>query len=309
MDDAHHRYADRLIDDLDRLDWPEPIKLNASATGSAAATAHGSTSTPLPARSPCFTTRPDTLFGAHVHGPGPRAPFVEALTTADNAEAVDAYRTAAAAKKDIDRQDEGREKTACSPARTPRTRTTVSRSRLDRRLRPDGLRHRRHHGGAVRRPARLRVRPPFGLPIPAIQQPPASWFADRGIDPSLDTATWPEASSATRRTSNSVNDTLSLDGLENVAEGKQRTAEWLSEHGHGEATVNFKLRDWLFSRQRYWGEPFPVLYDEDDMPFSVPDHLLPVLLPELEDFKPDGPRPRRRRPPTPSRRWHACRSG
>jgi leucyl-tRNA synthetase len=87
---------------------------------------------------------------------------------------------------------------------------------------------------------------------------------------------------------NSSNDSLSLDGLTSVAEAVALVNAWLAEHGHGEGTVNFRLRDWLFSRQRYWGEPFPIVYDEQDRPVALTAEHLPVVLPELEDFKPDA---------------------
>jgi leucyl-tRNA synthetase len=84
---------------------------------------------------------------------------------------------------------------------------------------------------------------------------------------------------------NSSNDEISLDGLDK-AEAIATITEWLVAKGHGEATTTYKLRDWLFSRQRYWGEPFPILYDENDLPVAVPDSMLPVLLPEVDDYSP-----------------------
>ena len=84
---------------------------------------------------------------------------------------------------------------------------------------------------------------------------------------------------------NSANDEISLNGLDK-AEAIATITEWLVEHGHGEATTTYKLRDWLFSRQRYWGEPFPIVYDENDLPVAVPQSMLPVLLPEVDDYSP-----------------------
>ncbi|MGB1728064.1 MAG: class I tRNA ligase family protein, partial [Ilumatobacteraceae bacterium] len=126
----------------------------------------------------------------------------------------------------------------------------------------------------------------FGLPIPAIQQPPAAWFEERDIAPSLDTSTWPEAFVGDAPYVNSSNGALDLDGTSSVADGVATVNAWLSENGHGEATVTYKLRDWLFSRQRYWGEPFPVVYDADGNPHTLPDEMLPVLLPETDSFSP-----------------------
>ena len=87
---------------------------------------------------------------------------------------------------------------------------------------------------------------------------------------------------------NSSRDDLSLDGLASVEEGKSVVNTWLEAKGVGHSTINYKLRDWLFSRQRYWGEPFLVVYDDDGQPIALPDSMLPVLLPELEDFKPQA---------------------
>ncbi|MFZ4718288.1 MAG: class I tRNA ligase family protein, partial [Ilumatobacteraceae bacterium] len=118
----------------------------------------------------------------------------------------------------------------------------------------------------------------FGLPIVAIQDPTDG----RGTD----TAGWADAFVGDAPYVNSANDSLDLNGVSSVAEAKARTNQWLVQHGHGEATVTYKLRDWLFSRQRYWGEPFPIVYDEDGNPHSLPDTTLPVLLPDTDQFSP-----------------------
>ena len=110
----------------------------------------------------------------------------------------------------------------------------------------------------------------FGLDIVAVQQPPAAWFEQHGIVPSLDTSTWPEAYVGEGTFVNSSNDTLSLDGDRSVAEAIAMTNDWLAEHGHGDGTINYRLRDWLFARQRYWGEPFPIVWDDQDLPERYP---------------------------------------
>jgi leucyl-tRNA synthetase len=111
----------------------------------------------------------------------------------------------------------------------------------------------------------------FGLPVVRTVQPP------EGFDGGAYTGAGPMI--------NSANDEISLNGLDK-ATAIATITDWLVEHGHGEATTTYKLRDWLFSRQRYWGEPFPILYDENDLPVAVPDSMLPVLLPEVDDYSP-----------------------
>ena len=205
----------------------------------------------------------------------------------DQADAVAEYRRAAASKKDVDRQDESREKTGVatgSTATNPVTGEEIPVWIADYVLMGYGT-------GAImavpcgdQRDFEFARR--FGLPIPAIQQPPAAWFEERDIAPSLDTSTWPEAFVGDAPYVNSSNGALDLDGTSSVADGVATVNAWLSENGHGEATVTYKLRDWLFSRQRYWGEPFPVVYDADGNPHTLPDEMLPVLLPETDSFSP-----------------------
>jgi leucyl-tRNA synthetase len=111
----------------------------------------------------------------------------------------------------------------------------------------------------------------FGLPVVRTVQPPADFDggAWTGSGPMI----------------NSSNERLSLDGLDKAA-AIATVTDWLVDQGHGEATTTYKLRDWLFSRQRYWGEPFPIVYDADDLPIAVPAEMLPVLLPEVDDYSP-----------------------
>ena len=116
----------------------------------------------------------------------------------------------------------------------------------------------------------------FGLDIPPIQRPPDEWFADRGIAPTLDTDAWPEAFVGDAPYVNSANDDVDLNGTTSVAAGTAAVNAWLEGTGVGEATITYKLRDWLFSRQRYWGEPFPIVYDVDGIPHALPDADLPL---------------------------------
>src|SRR6185437_9732605 len=111
----------------------------------------------------------------------------------------------------------------------------------------------------------------FGLPIIRTVQP------SEGFDGKAFTGHGPAI--------NSSIDGLNLDGM-GVADAKAKTIEWLEQNGHGRGATTFRLRDWLFSRQRYWGEPFPIVYDETGLPIALPDSMLPVELPETDDFSP-----------------------
>ncbi|MEL6890540.1 MAG: leucine--tRNA ligase [Actinomycetota bacterium] len=279
-------YCDRLIDDLDRLDWTDAIKTmqrNWIGRSHGARVHFASAAGDITV----FTTRPDTLFGASFMVLAPEHPFVAELTTAEQSDAVAAYRSAAEAKKDVDRQDETREKTGVftgSFATNPINGEQIPIWIADYVLMGYGT------GAIMAVPCGderdFEFATKFGLPIPAIQQPPDNWFAARGIEPSLDTSTWPTAFVGDAPYVNSANDTLDLNGVDNKAGGIAATNTWLESQGAGEATINYKLRDWLFSRQRYWGEPFPIVWDEAGNPHTVPDDMLPVELPETDQFSP-----------------------
>jgi leucyl-tRNA synthetase len=279
-------YADRLVDDLDLLDWTDAIKAmqrNWIGRSEGARVDFGSPAGPITV----FTTRPDTLFGATFMVLAPEHPLVDALTTPDRADAVADYRRLAASKKDVDRQDAARAKTGVftgSTAVNPVNGRPIPVWIADYVLMGYGT------GAIMAVPCGdqrdFEFARQFGLAIPAIQQPPQTWFDERAVDPSLDTATWPEAFVGDAPYVNSSNGELVLDGVTSVAEGKRRTNDWLVAHGHGEATITYKLRDWLFSRQRYWGEPFPIVYGDDGMPHALPESMLPVELPETDQFSP-----------------------
>ena len=279
-------YADRLIDDLDLLDWTDAIKSmqrNWIGRSEGARVRFASAAGDIEV----FTTRPDTLFGATFMVLAPEHPLVALLTLPTQASVVAEYQHAAAAKKEIDRQDATRDKTGVftgSSATNPVNGEQIPIWIADYVLMGYGT------GAIMAVPCGdhrdFEFARQFDLAIPAIQQPPAAWFAEHGIEPSLDTASWPEAFVGDAPYVQSANtDGLDLNGLKSVAEGKQLTNDWLVEHDRGHGTVNFKLRDWLFSRQRYWGEPFPIVYDEFG-PLALPDSSLPVLLPETESFSP-----------------------
>jgi leucyl-tRNA synthetase len=282
-------YADRLIDDLDVLDWPESIKtMQRNWIGrSHGAMVHFPVVGTDGIEITVFTTRPDTLFGTSFMVLAPEHPLVDSLTTSEHAEAVADYRRAAAAKKDIDRQDAGRAKTGVltgSHATNPANGEPIPVWVADYVLMGYGT------GAIMAVPCGddrdFEFARAMDLPIPPIQQPPASWFAEQGIEPTLDTSMWATAFIGNSPYVQSANDSLDINGIDVVADAIAATNAWLEANDAGEATTNYKLRDWLFSRQRYWGEPFPIVYDERDRPHVVPDHLLPVELPETDSFEP-----------------------
>jgi leucyl-tRNA synthetase len=279
-------YADRLLADLDRLDWSDSLKLMqrnwiGRSTG---AKIRFEASTQVVE---VFTTRPDTLFGATYVVLAPEHPLVGELTAdawpdgtdprwtggaATPAEAVRGYQRQASRRSELDRQDAGREKTgvwlgvtAVNPVNGRELPVFIA----DYVLTGYGT------GAIMAVPGEdtrdFEFAEAFGLPVVRTVQPPADFEggAYTGTGPMI----------------NSANDEISLDGLEK-AEAIARITEWLVARGAGEATTTYKLRDWLFSRQRYWGEPFPIVYDEDDSPVAVPTSMLPVLLPEVDDYSP-----------------------
>src|SRR5215203_2318930 len=279
-------YADRLLDDLDRLDWPDSLKLMqrnwiGRSTGARIGFSCGDQSIEV------FTTRPDTLFGATYMVLAPEHPLVAELTAAQwpdgtdprwtggaatPGEAVAAYQKQASRRSELDRQDAGREKTgvwlgvtAVNPVNGRELPVFIA----DYVLTGYGT------GAIMAVPGEdtrdFEFAETFGLPVIRTVQPPADFEggAYTGTGPMI----------------NSANDEVSLNGLDK-ATAIATITEWLVAHGHGEATTTYKLRDWLFSRQRYWGEPFPILHDENDLPVAVPDSMLPVLLPEVDDYSP-----------------------
>ena len=281
-------YSDRLLDDLNRLDWPEPIKLmqrNWIGRSEGARVRFTSAAGEIEV----FTTRPDTLFGATFLVLSPEHPLVDALTAAEQHSAVNTYRVAAAAKEREQYEDETREKTGVFTgafARNPVTGGDIPIWIADYVLMGYGT------GAIMAVPSGderdFAFARTYQLPIVATQQPTSEWFAAAGIDPTLNCGEWPNAYVGDGAYVNSSNDSISLAQFNTVADAKSAMNTWLTQQGCGEAAITYKLRDWLFARQRYWGEPFPIVFDADGNPHAVPDQQLPVLLPELADFKPQG---------------------
>jgi leucyl-tRNA synthetase len=280
-------YAERLIDDLDRLDWTDSLKTiqrNWIGRSTGAWVDFPSSAGPITV----FTTRPDTLFGATFMVLAPEHPLVADLTTSEHAPTVAEYRRQAEMRNDVDRQDEDRAKTGVftgSYATNPVTGKDIPIWVADYVLMGYGT------GAIMAVPCGdqrdfefARV---FGLDIPAIQRPADEWFADQRIEPTLDTGRWREAFIGDAPYVNSRNhEGLDLEGVDNVADAIAATNAWLEDNGYGEGAVTYKLRDWLFSRQRYWGEPFPVVHDVDGRPHLLPDDHLPLVLPETDSFSP-----------------------
>lgn len=281
-------YADRLLDDLERLEWPEPIKImqrNWIGRSEGARVRFASTAGPIEV----FTTRPDTLFGATFIVLSPEHPLVTVLTSKQQSDAVETYCAGAASLKDIDRQDDSRTKTGVftgSYATNPVTGSQIPIWIADYVLMGYGT------GAIMAVPSGdqrdFDFARTYDLPIIATQMPSTEWFESQGITASANCKTWPCAYVGEGIYINSSNDSLSLQGERTMAEAIVMTNAWLEEHLHGQAAVTYKLRDWLFSRQRYWGEPFPIVYDDDNQPIGLPASELPVTLPELADFKPQA---------------------
>ncbi|OWA36638.1 leucine--tRNA ligase [Saccharibacillus sp. O16] len=263
-------YADRLLEDLDELDWPESLKdmqrnwigksKGAEVTFQVEGTDESIT---------VFTTRPDTLYGATYCVLAPEHPLVDAITTEHEKSAVKAYQEKASHKSDLERTDLNKDKSGVFT-------------------------------GAYA------VNPVNGAKLPI-------WIADYVLAaygtgaimavPGHDTRDWEFAKKfgiqiievvkggdieqeAYTGEGEHVNSGF-LDGL-NKEDAIARMIEWLEEGGKGEGKTTYRLRDWLFSRQRYWGEPIPIIHLEDGTMKAVPEESLPLLLPEMDEIKPSG---------------------
>ena len=278
-------YSDRLIDDLDRVDWPESVKIMQRNWIGRSAGAHVRFPVSDDASIEVFTTRPDTLFGATYMVLAPEHPLLATITPEewpedvprtwtngqpDPQSAVAAYRATAAAKTDVERQ-ENKDKTGVftgATATNPVNGEQVPVFVADYVLMGYGT-------GAI-------------MAVPAHDERDFDFATTYGLDirpvvaaPEGHDGVWTGGGAAI----GSTNDSVSLDGL-SVDDAKATIIEWLQTHGHGAGTTTYRLRDWLFSRQRYWGEPFPIVYDAQGQPHAVPDHLLPVDLPDVPDYSP-----------------------
>jgi leucyl-tRNA synthetase len=287
-------YADRLVRDLDFIDWPDKVRTMQRNWIGKSTGAYISFAADVEAEQPpqieVFTTRPDTIFGATYIVLSPEHPMVDQLTAdawtdgvppswtaggATPADAVAEYRKATAAKSEFDRQAEAREKTGVfigSYALNPVTGARLPIFIADYVLMGYGT------GAIMAVPGQderdWQFAEVFDLPIIRTVQPSpgfeeAGGKAYTGDGPAI----------------NSAIDGFSLNGLA-MGEAKPAIIDWLEDSGTGRGATTYRLRDWLFSRQRYWGEPFPIVYDEHDLPIALPESMLPVELPDTDDFSP-----------------------
>ena len=262
-------YADRLQAGHAGIDWPvSTIDMQANWIGKSYG-AEITFATESGDELQVFTTRPDTIFGATFMTIAPEHPLAGTLTTDDRREEVEAYRREAALKSELDRQTDT-EKTgvftgsyAINPANGERIPVWIA----DYVLASYGT------GAIMAVPGQderdWEFAETFDLPIVRTVQPPADFEGNAytGDGPAINSDF--------------------LNGL-NIADAKKKTIEWVEEKGIGRAKVNYKLRDWLFSRQRYWGEPIPLVRYEGGIIRPVDESELPLELPELNEFKPSG---------------------
>ncbi|MEI6231764.1 MAG: leucine--tRNA ligase [Planctomycetota bacterium] len=295
-------YAERLIDDLDAVDWPESIKLqqrNWIGRSEGAEVDFELASNPG-TKLRVFTTRPDTLYGATYMVVSPEHPLVKELTSPEQQAAVEKYVVEASGKSDLDRGT-AKEKTgvfsgsyAFNPVyedhNDPRAKIPIWIA--DYVLMGYGT-------GAImavpahdERDAEFAVK--FGLPIVSVVMPPEKWLADNSKTPSKDVEVNRKqfAADPTSFKTFFVEDGIAfnspaIDGL-HTPDAKKKIIEWLEAKKIGVKKVTYRLRDWLFSRQRYWGEPFPICWDEQGNARPLTEDSLPLTPPEMIDFKPSG---------------------
>jgi len=339
------KYADRLAEDLEHLDWPESVKLmqrNWIGRSEGADVDFKVDGSPDVIR--VYTTRPDTLFGATYMVLAPEHPLVAKITTAAQRKDVTAYCEAAARRSDLARTAESKTKTGVFtgayalnpvwPADDPQARVPIWVA--DYVLMGYGT------GAIMAVPAHdtrdFEFAKQFDLPIKAVVMPPLDWLHDQIVNRGVDYAyadrhgkrgaaemlmrsasaaagtiagvTFQDASAildgdvswlrqvclpaykndpglfldAFTGEGAAINSTK-FDGL-STADFKRRITEWLESLGRGRMAVNYKLRDWLFSRQRYWGEPFPILHGPNGEIVALDESELPLRLPEIDDYRP-----------------------
>ncbi|PZE22755.1 leucine--tRNA ligase [Paenibacillus xerothermodurans] len=264
-------YADRLLDDLEEVDWAESIKdmqrnwIGKSKGAEVEFPIEGMEGASLKV----FTTRPDTLFGATYCVIAPEHELVERITTAEQAGAVKEYQEKAARKSDLERTDLAKDKTgvftgayAINPVNGARTPIWVA----DYVLAGYGT-------GAI-------------MAVPAHDQ--RDWeFAQKFNLPIVEVVQGGDVTKEAYAGDGAHINSERLNGMNNE-QAIAAMIEWLEANGKGHGKVTYRLRDWLFSRQRYWGEPIPILHLEDGTMKTVPEDQLPLLLPDVDHIAPSG---------------------
>jgi leucyl-tRNA synthetase len=286
-------YADRLLSDLDGVQWPEPIKVMqrnwiGRSTGARVFFPIDGDSIEV------YTTRPDTLWGATFMVVAPEYGRLDALIPAawpadtppswtaghlTPAAAVAAYKAEVGGVGDVDRLAASRRKTGVftgASAVNPVNGKPIPVFVADYVLASYGT------GAIMAVPAHdqrdFEFARAFGLPIACVVTPPEGWGTDAGQ--------WTEAYEGAGVSMASTSPDISLDGLA-TDDAKAKIIAWLESIGAGQGAIAYKLRDWLFSRQRYWGEPIPIVYDERGHVHAIPEDQLPVELPELTNYEPE----------------------
>ncbi len=281
-------YAERLLNDLDGLDWPEGIKEMQRNWIGKSAGAEVVFKTDCGESVTVYTTRPDTLFGATYMVLAPEHPLLAKLVKPECREAVDRYREEASLKNELDRTELATEKTGCftgSYAVNPVNGAKIPIWIADYVLITYGT------GAIMSVPAHdvrdFEFATKFQLPIRCIIAPDPKQAAAEKCDVEAVLAGKACWTGEGRLIHSANDDGLVLDGL-TVADSKPAATKYLASRGLGQEAVKYKLRDWLFSRQRYWGEPFPIIHYEHGSIELIGEDELPLLPPEMDDYKPSG---------------------
>ena len=294
------KYSERLIDDLAEVDWPYSIKkLQTDWVGKSIGADVDFKVAGFDETIRVFTTRPDTLFGATYMVLAPEHPLVDKITAPERKAAVEEYRDQAARKSDLDRTDLAKDKAgeplgafAINPVNEEKIPIWIS----DYVLISYGT------GAIMSVPAHderdFEFAKKFNLPIRVVvlPEPGDDWMLElRGDGPTP--LPWnqlrdryiahPEVFPTAMVGNGMAVNSGQFDGM-TTAQFKEAITKWLEEKGLGKKAVNYKLRDWLFSRQRYWGEPFPIVHAEDGRVIGLSEDDLPLMLPHVEDYKPGG---------------------
>jgi len=268
-------YAERLLKDLDEVDWPDSIKeMQRNWIGKSIGAEVNFKVSGYDETIEVFTTRPDTLFGATYMVLAPEHPLVEKIVTDDHSIEVDEYKEIAARKSDLDRGDLNKDKTGVftgAYAINPVNGTKIPIWIADYVLMSYGT-------GAI-------------MAVPGHDE--RDWeFAKKYNIPIVEVVEGGDIEKAAYTDSedgiivNSATDDFSINGLK-VPDAKKKIITWLEENNLGKKSVNYKLRDWLFSRQRYWGEPFPIIHVDGEVK-ALSNDTLPVKLPEVDSYEPTG---------------------